>query len=102
MTSSPSSSSILSWVYTPCSSSPPSSISLYAALSLPRLTPEGTSSKFLTLPAIEYVLTLRECQANRIHLCLIAICHKNRRRYCRALCLDQIQKEFYCRLHAIG
>src|SRR5712672_3560642 len=48
MTSSPSSSSILSWVYSPCSSSPPSSISLYAALSLPRLTPEGTSSKFLT------------------------------------------------------
>src|SRR5712672_2338655 len=46
--SSSSSSSILLWVYSPCSSSPPSSISLYIALSLPHLTPEGTSSKFLT------------------------------------------------------
>src|SRR5712672_3484276 len=63
MTSSPSSSSILSWVYSPCSSSPPSSISLYVALSLPRLTPEGTSSKFLTPTSSE----LRETCKNALH-----------------------------------
>src|SRR5712675_821874 len=49
MTSSPSSSFILSWVYSPCSSSPPSSISPYVVLSPLRPNPEGTSSRFLTM-----------------------------------------------------
>src|SRR5712671_1228381 len=49
MTLSPSSSSTLSWASSPCSSLPPSSISLYVALS-PLVVPlKGTSSKFLTL-----------------------------------------------------
>src|SRR5712675_3467761 len=48
MTSSPSSLSTLLWAYSPCSSSPPLSISLYVVLSPLRLNPEGTSSRFLT------------------------------------------------------
>src|SRR5712671_4041804 len=48
MTSSPLSSSTLLWASSPCSSSPLSSISPYVALSPPRLTLEGTSSRFLT------------------------------------------------------
>src|SRR5712672_1317579 len=51
MTSSPSSSSTLLWASSPCSSSPPSYTSPYVALSPPRLTLEGTSSRFLTIIA---------------------------------------------------
>src|SRR5712672_2694572 len=47
--SSPSSLSTHLWAYSPCSSSLPLSISLYVVLSPLRPSPEGTSSRFLTL-----------------------------------------------------
>src|SRR5580658_7704095 len=53
-------------------------------------------------PAIEYAPTIWECRANCIYLGVIAICHKNRWCDLRTPCLDQIQKEFNCRLRAIG
>src|SRR5712671_2082755 len=52
MTSSPSSLSTHLWAYSPCSSSLPSSTSLYVALSPLRPSPEGTSSRFLTITRI--------------------------------------------------
>src|SRR5712671_2347470 len=54
MTSSPSSSSTLSWASSPYSSSPPSYTSPYVALSPPRLTLEGTSSRFLTTVLLDW------------------------------------------------
>jgi hypothetical protein len=53
-------------------------------------------------PAIENVLALRECYVNCVYLCMIAIHHKNRWQYVRALQLNEIQKKFNHCLHAIG
>ena len=38
----------------------------------------GTNGIEHVLPAIENMLALRECYANHIYLCMIAIYHKNR------------------------
>src|SRR5712671_5470296 len=69
MTSSPSSLSTHLWAYSPCSSSLPSSTSLYVVLSPLRPSPEGTSSRFLTVTDVEWrslvIEQLITCQLNR-------------------------------------